>query len=372
LDTNSIGAIAKEDLEWVDKWRPVEWVYAKPDPEALKEVKALLLEKYGHPLRAWRVLLDADDSNNVDWNEFKNACTKLKFRGSVAGAWRVLDVDLIGRISMKQFDPDSAKLLASFKEWAEANFGSISHCFKQLDTDRSGSLTYTELRRASLKMNWQGDVRLLFDCLDVDRVRDAKAFGKRSISFDEISFLDTWEYEIKLEDIAEEPVARNKAAEIAREKKLDEITERLADLASCQRPARKVPAEVSLPQSTDPGSSAPDTKSSSLRKPALRRSSTQPHLEPLAEPPRRRGSVDSAIPDFSSAESGGSPRELAHSYPLTSLKSLAPMSKKLMALPGSQSEPELSLMRPAPQWSPSQAKRLLKSGAIKFTPVAAV
>jgi len=73
--------ISQEDLEWLDKWRPVDWVYAEPDPEALLQVKAMLQEKYGHPLRAWRVLLDADDNNIVDWQEFKKACQKLKFRG---------------------------------------------------------------------------------------------------------------------------------------------------------------------------------------------------------------------------------------------------------------------------------------------------
>mmetsp|Transcript_27110 Transcript_27110/g.47907 ORF Transcript_27110/g.47907 Transcript_27110/m.47907 type:complete len:238 (-) Transcript_27110:95-808(-) len=99
---------------------------------------------------------------------------------------------------MREYDPDSEELLTSFKEWADSNFGSVRHCFKALDSDRSGSVTYPELKRACHKMKWLGNVRMLFDCLDLDsgdrRNRDV-ATGKRAISLEEISFLDTWHVE---------------------------------------------------------------------------------------------------------------------------------------------------------------------------------
>merc|ERR1712232_174878 len=103
-----------------------------------------------------------------------------------------MGMNLVGTITMKQYDAASANLLASFKEWAEANFGSIASCFKALDNDFSGAITLNELKRASAKFNWDGDAHLLFDCLDVDRIRDARSQGKRSISLSEISFLDSW------------------------------------------------------------------------------------------------------------------------------------------------------------------------------------
>lgn len=242
LDLMDCGMVAREDLEWLDKWRPVEWVYAEPDPASLIQVKALLEERYGHPLRAWRCIMDEDDSNYVDWPEFKKACQKLKFKGNVAGAWRALDADLTGRITMKQFDEPSATLLASFKEWAEANFGSIAHCFKALDTDRSGALTFNEMRRACIKMHWAGNVRLLFDCLDADRVRDAKSDGKRSISAHELAFLDSWHHEIKEDDIKEVPPAEPKHRKTASAKAIADIVARLAG-PSCA--LQIVPAESS-------------------------------------------------------------------------------------------------------------------------------
>lgn len=201
LDSMDGGYISQSDLQWLDKWRPVEWIYAEPDAGAWTHLKAMLAERYNHPLRAWRAVLDQDDSNSIDWCEFKKACQKLHFKGNIAGAWRTLDVELAGKISLKQYDLPSATLLYSFKEWAEATFGGISACFKMLDSDASGSLSFNEMRRAASKFNWDGDVRLLFDCLDIDRVHDARSGGKRTISLNEISFIDAWTPEFTKEEI---------------------------------------------------------------------------------------------------------------------------------------------------------------------------
>merc|ERR1712176_886747 len=56
-------------------------------------------------------------------------------------------------------------------------------------------VTLPELKRACHKMKWQGDVRMLFDCLDVDRKKSTDASGRRSITLEEISFLDSWQCE---------------------------------------------------------------------------------------------------------------------------------------------------------------------------------
>mmetsp|Transcript_72018 Transcript_72018/g.154131 ORF Transcript_72018/g.154131 Transcript_72018/m.154131 type:complete len:791 (+) Transcript_72018:91-2463(+) len=191
LDLNGCGVVSRSDLEWLDKWRPAEWLYTEPDPAAWEELKALLVHIYGHPLKAWRSLLDKDDSNIVSWDEFRQACRTVKFLGNAAGAWRVLDADMSCAISLTEYDPESAEILSSFKEWAETNFGSIKHCFRALDMDRSGTLTFAEMKRACHKMRWKGDVRVLFDCLDVDRKKGGED-AKRSISKEEVAFLDTW------------------------------------------------------------------------------------------------------------------------------------------------------------------------------------
>jgi len=198
LDLYGCGFIARSDLEWLDAWKPSEWLCVEPDPAAWEELRVLLVKRFSHLLRAWRVCLDQDNSNRVSWTEFRQACKRLKFPGNIGGAWRALDDKLSGWISLAEVDANSAQLLNSFKEWAETNFGSVQRAFKALDTDGGGTLTYSELRRACQKLKWQGEVRLLFDCLDTDGKRTGQGTdqGKRSISYKEIAFLDTWEVDM--------------------------------------------------------------------------------------------------------------------------------------------------------------------------------
>jgi len=190
LDYFGCGFVSRSDLEWLDAWEPPEFIYADPDPQALQQLNELIRKRYAHPLSAWRSLFDRDDSNSVSWLEFKDACEKLKFKGNIGGAWRALDTDLSGHISLLEFDADSARILVSFKAWCMKHFGSVQLMFRQLDRDESGSLSYPELRRACRRLKWNGDVHLLFNCLDTDGVRMG---GRRNISLQELFFLDSWE-----------------------------------------------------------------------------------------------------------------------------------------------------------------------------------
>jgi len=202
LDLYGCGFISRSDLEWLDAWRPPAWLSAAPDEAAWSQIRSLLLRAHQYPLRAWRRALDTDDSNTVSWVEFRSACAKLGFNGNTAGAWRFLDADLNGNITMREYDEASAELLGSFKSWADWNFGSVEVAFRALDTDGSGTLSYAELRRACQRLKWCGDTRLLFNCLDFDGKRDEVGdnIGKRSISFAEIAFLDAWQPE-ETEDV---------------------------------------------------------------------------------------------------------------------------------------------------------------------------
>lgn len=208
LDLYGCNFISFSDLEWLDKWRMPEWLCAEPDASAWEELRAMIMHYYKHPLKAWRMLLDTDNSNNVSWIEFKEACERIKFKGNIGGAWRALNERLASSISMKEYDDKSAELLSSFKDWAETNFGSVKLAFKAIDVNNTGKLSFQELKRACHNWKWRcgsgpGEVRLLFDCLDLDGKLEG---GKRFISMKEVQFLDEWQGDPGLEEQAEDEI----------------------------------------------------------------------------------------------------------------------------------------------------------------------
>merc|ERR1712217_136906 len=175
----------------------------------------------------------------------RDACRKLNVERYAAAAWRVLDEDMGGSITMREYSPESAELLFSFKEWVEVNFGSVKNCFTAIDTDRSGSVTFGELKRACFKLNWTGDVKLLFECLDVDGRRSAEE-RKKTLSLDEVSFLDSWHFEPTEEELSAEDAAKEppKPKASARDRQLvASISERLSSPMGPSR--RGTPASVS-------------------------------------------------------------------------------------------------------------------------------
>jgi len=189
LDLYGCGFISQPDLWWLDSWEPPEYLVTDPDAGSWAELRDLMSKQCGQPLRAWRTLLDTNGSNRVCWGEFLVACRKLKFRGSPGGAWRCLDHDVDGVITLREYDAASAELLNSFKRFAEDNFGSVELAFKAFDTDGSETLTYAELRRGCQRLHWQGEVRLLFNCLCVGQIGSE---SKRSLMLQDVAFLDSW------------------------------------------------------------------------------------------------------------------------------------------------------------------------------------
>jgi len=184
LDFEGNGYIVEEDLFFLDRWRPPAFLVAAPNPQAAEEVKALLLANFRSYLRAWRQCLDVDSSNRVYWNEFEAACRKLKYTGDVAGAWRALDEDLSGFITLHEIDAVVGDQLAGFKQWVEEEFGGAKSALKVFDGDGSHQVSFREFRRGCRTYGYHQDVHGLFHALDVET--------SGHISTNEVAFLDEW------------------------------------------------------------------------------------------------------------------------------------------------------------------------------------
>lgn len=188
LDFHGCGFIRTEDLLWLDDWQPPTWLVSAPDPQALHDLQILFIKHYGNFIQAWRRLIDIDRSNRVSWNEFRAAADYLGFTGNVAGAWRILDSDFSGYIGLSEFDFAGYEHLASFKKWADQTFGSVIRAFHFLDKDKSGGLTFAEMKKACKQLSWDGNPRILFELLDTG---NKKGEPSRYITLDEIEFLDS-------------------------------------------------------------------------------------------------------------------------------------------------------------------------------------
>ena len=69
--------------------------------------------------------MDKSNSNQVNWDEYQAGCAKTGFTGNVAGAWRSMDADLKGTITLEQIDPATHNVLLGFKRWCIQEFGSV-------------------------------------------------------------------------------------------------------------------------------------------------------------------------------------------------------------------------------------------------------
>lgn len=190
LDKHACGVIAREDLEWIDRWLAPEWLVAGPDKEAWDELCKAMIKQYRLVVRAFRICFDDEETNQVSYEEFKIGCERLKFNGSVAGAWRYLDQDFSQTVSLAEMDPESCEVLSSFRDWSEMHFGSVKQAFVAFDKDGGGTVSLKEMRSMCKQMNWNGDVRKFFACVDTDE-REQEV-GKRNILLDDVRFLDSW------------------------------------------------------------------------------------------------------------------------------------------------------------------------------------
>lgn len=196
LDRGGNKTISESDLHFLDRWRPLEFLLAKPNPEAKQQFKDLCLFRCKSFLKAWRHLLDRDSTNRCNWWEFQSACKKLAFPGDVSGAWRALDEDLSGYITLNELDPEASRTLLEFRRWALHEFGSVKSAFQVFDIDGSGELSFREFRRACRIYGYEGSTRELFFAFDTS--------NEGSLSLNEVSFLDEWDMQ-SAEELPEWP-----------------------------------------------------------------------------------------------------------------------------------------------------------------------
>jgi hypothetical protein len=218
LDRQGHGFVVLQDLAFLKKWKPRPFLFVKPDENILRHIKEGFCLVHGTPLwRTWRNVLDVDCTMRVSWDEFAPAVKKLvkqcavKFPGhtvphleeDVAAAWRALDEDCGGYVTLKEWDRPCFEVLRAFKEWAIKEHGGCVAAMKKLDANGNARLNSWELRQSESRPNaYPGDVDAVFDYLDLA--------NQKSLGEPEVKFIDEWD--IEWEEFEEYSRGRLKAA----------------------------------------------------------------------------------------------------------------------------------------------------------------
>lgn len=196
LDVDGSKTIVEEDLLFLDRWKPPAFLLASPSTEAAEDVKAHLLKRFQNFLTAWRQLLDPDANNHCDYKEFEAICSKIGYAVDVPGAWRALDLAVLGYISLYEIDAESSETLRNFRRWCEDEFGGVKSAFGVFDPIGHGEVTFKDFRRSCFYYGYDGNLKELFHALDVDHS------GKVSVG--EMRFLDEWNFhEQDIEDCSQ-------------------------------------------------------------------------------------------------------------------------------------------------------------------------
>ncbi|CAE7294358.1 unnamed protein product [Symbiodinium sp. CCMP2592] len=173
LDRQGLGILTVHSLAFLDRWHLPPYLYYQPDPSGLRVIKAKLLELHKYALIAWRKI-DKDCSMRISYDEFRNYWADLltnnkavaaqaanlpRSESDVASAWRAMDKDCSGYIQLRDWDYDSHKHLAEFKQWADRVHGSVVAAFRALDVGGNGVTSNCGFPRPSSRGAPKGTAR---------------------------------------------------------------------------------------------------------------------------------------------------------------------------------------------------------------------
>lgn len=191
LDVDKSKTLCRQELSFLEQWPCPEYLKAEPDFNGRSDFKVALLAAFrANGIVAWRKGIDVDGSMRVSWFEFITSISKVRklqgWKHRFADIFRAFDHNISGWLSLREFDPESYRLLLMFKSYCDEKYGSIMKTFRALDQDLSSSMTRDEFVSITHDLQLTVDEKHhLFDGLDLDFAG--------AIHPPELRYLDHWD-----------------------------------------------------------------------------------------------------------------------------------------------------------------------------------
>lgn len=189
MDKDGSGSIDRMEAVLLDKWDMPEWLAAEPDDVAADAIRFKILEKNGgNGLRAWRSINQAH-IHRMSWQTFRQACHKTLTAEDLQKlpcAWRSLDADLSGWLTLREFFPECYEVLTTMCNYAVEQSSSVLGVFLNNETGKDEKWTPKEFRYCCRPSGLTDEqISSLFTGLNLD--------DDGSISMNELRFLETWQ-----------------------------------------------------------------------------------------------------------------------------------------------------------------------------------
>lgn len=188
LDLDYDHKVTYEEVEFLDAWHCPPWLKAQPDTQGAIDFKRSLLAKYrANAIIAWHLGIDKDGSMRVSWAELAKAISQTQYFECerLPGVWRALDENLSGWISLREFCPESYRLLADFKTYCMSHHGSVARAFAHIDANGNRIVRRREFNAIVPDLGFTPEeADMLFEGLDLN--------GNGCILEAELRYLDNW------------------------------------------------------------------------------------------------------------------------------------------------------------------------------------
>lgn len=160
--------------------------FEKRDIQYVEKFQDACRRKYTTLILTWRWLLDYEGVGRVTFQGFSKSARDVMGFKEPKRLWAYLNTRKTSFLTLDEWDPMSFRVLFEFRSICLEQYGGMDHAFK-FGMDRTGSRTVTvrELERFCEDHEYSGDVKALFQTLDMRQ--------KMFITIDDLDFLAKWE-----------------------------------------------------------------------------------------------------------------------------------------------------------------------------------